>query len=127
MKTWRFAILPPIEVLAKMALWQWYEKPGYRVPRFYRCLGPAGGGKCLDSPHQQLRDTPKTLRLSVANCVTKSVDTARSAKLASFDKYAFDLGRLGTSSLENNEWQAIMDCLKSLLTKNDGELRPGNG
>jgi hypothetical protein len=23
-------------------LWQWYEKPGYRVPRFYRRLGLVG-------------------------------------------------------------------------------------
>lgn len=61
------------------------------------------------------------------NSAPQSVDTARSAKLASFDKYAFDLGHLGTSSLENNKWQAIMDYLKSLLTKNDGELRPGIG
>lgn len=28
MRTWVFAILPPIEVLADMALWQWDEKQG---------------------------------------------------------------------------------------------------
>jgi hypothetical protein len=63
-------------------LWQWYETPGYRVPRFYRRLGLVGGGKCLDSHHQQHHDTSKTHRLCVANCVTKSVDTTQSAKLA---------------------------------------------
>ncbi len=30
-----------------------------------------------------------------------------------------------TSSLKNKEWQAIMDDLKSMLTKNDGDVRTG--
>ena len=74
MKTLVFAILPPIEVLAKMALWQWDEKQGlarHMVDDLHSFIG--------SSSNEHRRCLTKTCRIQLDPSETKK--TARSVRI----------------------------------------------